>query len=82
MKDGLDPVLDVDQVPDFLQLLLLLDVRPVEGEGQQVNRDAEDHDARADDAKLENNSFPEVSFDGRNNQETTASPWALSRCFL
>ena len=64
MKDGLDPVLDVDQVPDFLQLLLLLDVRPVEGEGQQVNRDAEDHDARADDAKLENNSLPEFSSDG------------------
>ena len=57
MKDGLDPVLDVDQVPDFLQLLLLLDVRSVEGEGQQVNRDTEDHYARADDAKLENNSF-------------------------
>ena len=74
MKDGLDPVLDVDQVPDFLQLLLLLDVRSVEGEGQQVNRDAEDDDARADDAKLEKNSFPELYFDGRNILSSKALP--------
>ena len=49
----MDPVPDVDQVPDFLQLFLLLDVSSVEGQGQEVNGNAEDHDGGADHAELQ-----------------------------
>jgi hypothetical protein len=60
LKNGLNAISDVSQVLDLLELLLFPDLSSVEGQGQEVNRNAEYHDPGTEDAKLKNKIYQKI----------------------
>ncbi len=62
MKNGLNAISDVSQVLDLLELLLFPDLSSVEGQGQEVNGNAEYHDPGTDDAKLKKEIYQKIVY--------------------